>query len=128
MDIVQTTLLFAVMLTWVLPMSRGCEPGQVREGCRIDNGECFCASGCYSEYRYSNREECRKALKGKKLDSCSRTPCLHQGTCSQTMKEPGYKCRCEGTGYYGQRCEYRCPSLFSQSRSQNYYPYECVLI
>lgn len=25
--------------------------------------------------------------------------------CVQTSQEPGYKCRCAGTGYYGARCE-----------------------
>lgn len=48
-------------------MNKGCESGQTRQGCRIQQGQCLCGVGCYSEYRYSNKDECRKALKGEKM-------------------------------------------------------------
>lgn len=48
----------------VMPAFEGCD--QTRQGCRIQEGTCLCGIGCYSEYRYSNYEECHKALKGKK--------------------------------------------------------------
>ena len=45
-------------------MCQGCEQDQTRQGCRIQNGVCLCGIGCYSEYRYTTKEECRKALRG----------------------------------------------------------------
>lgn len=45
---------------------------------------------------------------GKVSDVCSTKPCANNGICMQTPMSPSmYKCRCEGTGYYGSRCEYR---------------------
>lgn len=46
----------------VIPIFEGCD--QTRQGCRIQEGSCLCGVGCYSEYRYSNYDECHKALKG----------------------------------------------------------------
>jgi len=46
----------------VIPVFEGCD--QSRQGCRIQEGQCLCGKGCYSEYRYSNYDECYKALKG----------------------------------------------------------------
>jgi EGF-like domain. len=43
---------------------------------------------------------------GSRRDVCQRNPCHNGGTCSQTSFEPGYRCRCEGTGYYGNRCQH----------------------
>lgn len=42
---------------------------------------------------------------GRRYDFCAQGPCYHNGVCVQTSQEPGYKCRCAGTGYYGARCE-----------------------
>jgi len=42
---------------------------------------------------------------GRRFDFCAQGPCNHNGVCVQTSQEPGYKCRCAGTGYYGSRCE-----------------------
>lgn len=28
-----------------------------------------------------------------------------RGICTQTVQDPGFACKCEGTGFYGQRCE-----------------------
>lgn len=38
---------------------------------------------------------------------------------------PGYKCRCEGTGFYGNRCQIRCPASYERVES---YPVECIII
>jgi hypothetical protein len=85
-----------------------CELDQTQHGCRIDNGQCMCAFGCKAEFRYATRKECQDALKGRSSDICSgRAPCLNHGTCIQISQMPGYKCRCEGTGYWGSRCQ-RC--------------------
>lgn len=29
---------------------------------------------------------------------------MHGGSCIQISQQPGFKCRCEGTGYFGLRC------------------------
>lgn len=118
-----------VLIICVLPMNKGCEPGQTRQGCRIQQGQCLCGVGCYSEYRYSNKDECRKALKGRRYDVCQRNPCFHNGVCSQTSQEPGYKCLCGGTGYYGPRCQYPCPAPGTViGGNQEVFPIECIII
>uniref|UniRef100_A0A2M4D0G1 Putative secreted protein n=1 Tax=Anopheles darlingi TaxID=43151 RepID=A0A2M4D0G1_ANODA len=43
--------------------TEGCELDQTQHGCRIDNGQCTCAFGCKSEFRYATRKECQDALK-----------------------------------------------------------------
>ncbi|XP_063227410.1 adhesive plaque matrix protein 2-like [Bacillus rossius redtenbacheri] len=117
------TVVFVVL---VAGASGECEYGQTRQGCRIQNGACLCGVGCYSEYRYSSLEECRKSLRGRRMDVCHMSPCENGGACSQTSFGPGYRCRCEGTGYYGSRCENACPtSRFSENTN---FPYECIVI
>ncbi|KAH1003415.1 hypothetical protein HUJ04_003347 [Dendroctonus ponderosae] len=82
-----------------------CETGQTKQGCLIRDRVCSCGYGCISDYRYDNMQECQAALKGKKKDICkTNNPCLHGGTCIQISQQPGYKCRCEGTGFFGMRC------------------------
>lgn len=45
---------------------------------------------------------------GRKRDICkTNNPCMHSGTCIQISPQPGFKCRCEGTGYFGLRCNRR---------------------
>lgn len=46
----------------VFPVS-ACEMDQTQYGCRIDNGQCTCAYGCRSEFRYKTKKECQDALK-----------------------------------------------------------------
>ncbi|XP_034255933.1 neurogenic locus notch homolog protein 4-like [Thrips palmi] len=104
-----------------------CDVGQHQAGCRIHVGMCVCGIGCRNEYQYSDKEECMKALKGQRLNQCGETPCKHGGACSQTTMDPGFKCRCEGTGFYGPRCQYPCPSPGSPGSGRPF-PYECVLI
>ncbi|XP_015380387.1 PREDICTED: protein crumbs-like [Diuraphis noxia] len=108
MDYATPMILPLLLITTIIPVFEGCD--QSRQGCRIQEGQCLCGKGCYSEYRYSNYEECYKALKGRRFDFCAQGPCNHNGVCVQTSQEPGYKCRCAGTGYYGARCE----TIFNQ--------------
>lgn len=96
-----------------------CEMDQTHYGCRIDNGLCTCAYGCRSEFRYKTKRECQDALKGRGNNVCVTSPCQH-GSCTQISQMPGYKCRCEGTGFYGNRCQIRCPT--------EAYPVECIVI
>lgn len=45
---------------------------------------------------------------GGRNDICSHSkPCMNDGSCSQISSGPGFKCRCEGTGFYGTYCETR---------------------
>ncbi|KAL2747740.1 multiple epidermal growth factor-like domains protein 6 [Vespula maculifrons] len=100
----------------------------MRYGCRIYNAQCSCGYGCKAEYRYDTNEDCKLALRGRLNDICYRSnPCLHGGSCSQISPNPGFKCRCEGTGYYGTRCEKSCPAS-NNLRYRGPFPYECVVI
>ncbi|GLH09621.1 Cadherin-related tumor suppressor [Gryllus bimaculatus] len=119
---------FAVIILVAASYCNGCDTNQTRQGCRIQNGQCLCGIGCYSEYRYSSKEECRKALRGRRNDACQNNPCEHGGSCSQTSFEPGYRCRCEGTGYYGTHCHIACPTRATVARTGEAFPYECIVI
>ncbi|XP_031826444.1 uncharacterized protein LOC116424320 isoform X2 [Nomia melanderi] len=124
--------------------SRACDLDQMQYGCRIYNAQCRCGYGCSSEYRYNNNDDCKEALRGnsipvisinvtlikncKRSDTCHRLkPCLNGGSCLQISSEPGFKCRCEGTGYYGPFCDKPCPGL-NHLRLRGPFPYECVVI
>lgn len=65
--------------------------------------------------------------KGRSNDLCSRGPCLHRGVCIQITQTPGYRCRCEGTGYFGNRCQRKCPNA-EESLMIGQFPYECIVI
>lgn len=108
-------------------LGRACELDQTQHGCRIDNGQCSCAYGCKSEFRYATRKECQDALKGRSNDICSRQPCQNGGSCTQVSTMPQYKCRCEGTGYWGNRCQRLCPKP-EQVTAGAKFPHECVVI
>ncbi|XP_071446613.1 adhesive plaque matrix protein 2-like isoform X2 [Hetaerina americana] len=96
-----------LLIALYLNFAESCDENQTRPGCKIDSGrQCVCGIGCYSEYRYNSKEECRKALKGRRHNICSENPCQNEGACIQTTVDPGYRCRCEGTGFYGSRCEH----------------------
>ncbi|XP_060521191.1 protein crumbs-like [Cylas formicarius] len=105
-----------------------CENGQTKQGCLIRNLVCSCGIGCVSDYRYDTIHECQNALRGKKKDICKlNNPCQHGGTCIQISQQPGYKCRCEGTGYFGMRCNRACP-VPGAGRIGDIFPYECIVI
>ncbi|XP_032689680.1 multiple epidermal growth factor-like domains protein 6 [Odontomachus brunneus] len=117
-----------LLLTIAIISSEGCELDQMRYGCRIYNAQCSCGYGCKSEYRYNNNDDCKLALKGRRSDLCSRSkPCQNEGSCSQISSEPGFKCRCEGTGFYGTYCEIPCPKA-DNPQFQGQFPYECIVI
>ncbi|XP_025836148.1 adhesive plaque matrix protein 2-like [Agrilus planipennis] len=105
-----------------------CDMDQIRRGCRIQNRMCSCGTGCISEYRYANLKECQAALKGKKRDICNPNPCVNEGSCLQISQHPGYKCRCEGTGFFGARCNRACPIPGAGGIGDKVFPYECIVI
>uniref|UniRef100_A0A182WM00 EGF-like domain-containing protein n=1 Tax=Anopheles minimus TaxID=112268 RepID=A0A182WM00_9DIPT len=122
------TLLCAIALVAVLIRStQCCDLDQTQHGCRIDNGQCTCAFGCKSEFRYATRKECQDALKGRTSDICNRQPCQNGGTCTQVTTMPQYRCRCEGTGYWGNRCHRMCPKP-DQVQQGTKFPHECIVI
>ncbi|RLU18971.1 hypothetical protein DMN91_009329 [Ooceraea biroi] len=117
-----------LLLTIAVALSEGCELDQMRYGCRIYNAQCSCGYGCKSEYRYDDSDDCKLALRGRRSDICYRSkPCRNRGSCSQISTEPGFKCRCEGTGFYGTYCETPCPRP-DDLLLQGQFPYECVVI
>uniref|UniRef100_U5ENH4 Putative neurexin iii-alpha n=1 Tax=Corethrella appendiculata TaxID=1370023 RepID=U5ENH4_9DIPT len=123
-------IVFLISLSFFefLQIVNSCElETQTQHGCKIENGQCNCAFGCKSEFRYSNRKECTDALKGRSNDICSRAPCLNGGSCTQVTQMPQYKCRCEGTGYWGTRCQRSCPKQFD-SQPIYKFPHECIVI
>lgn len=120
-------IVFIFTIAGLTYYTHACELDQTQYGCRIDNGQCTCAFGCKSEFRYATRKECQDALKGRSGDICSRAPCLNNGSCTQVTAMPQYKCRCEGTGYWGTRCQRLCPKP-EQVPAGSKYPHECVVI
>ncbi|XP_077302025.1 protein lin-12-like [Arctopsyche grandis] len=115
-----TTCLVTLLVLEIL----GCDLEQAHQGCKIQGGTCACGFGCKSEYRYTSNRECRNALRERGINICSRLPCLNKGNCIQITQGPGFKCRCEGTGYYGDKCEKACPMGGFAVKI----PYECIVI
>lgn len=68
-------------------------------------------------------------IKGRTGDTCSSmsSPCLHNGVCIQVTQAPGYRCRCDGTGFWGSRCQRKCPGK-EETYLLTRFPYECVVI
>ncbi|XP_042217517.1 protein crumbs homolog 2-like [Homarus americanus] len=122
-----------LLLAGMLPLLGGawaCEPEQLVQGCRIDDGACVCGLGCDTSFRYSTRDQCQTALKGEKADPCESTPCKNSGVCSQIVRDPGYQCLCVNTGYYGHVCHKKCPTPeeFNNMDPSTQFPIECMLI
>lgn len=45
------------------------------------------------------------------------SPCENGGECLKVTQEPGYKCRCEGTGFHGVRCtKCKCKKMYNNYR------------
>ncbi|XP_059489546.1 notch homolog 2 N-terminal-like protein B [Neocloeon triangulifer] len=118
--------LLLLLIATVLAVSYACEFKQ--QGCKIEGSSCICGEGCPGQYRYLTKTHCHRALmKARKgRDVCYRNPCQNGGACVQSSQEPGYKCRCEGTGYFGRRCEMDC--TLASNYEGHRYPYECVMI
>ncbi|OXU23063.1 hypothetical protein TSAR_005788 [Trichomalopsis sarcophagae] len=120
-------LLFVIFLITLLE-TQSCELDKMGNGCRIFNGQCSCGYGCKSEFRYPNMDECRLAIAGGRHNACFRsTTCLHGGSCLQITSDPGFKCLCEGTGFFGPKCESPCPGP-ANAHYRGPFPYECVVI
>ncbi|XP_053624409.1 cubilin-like [Plodia interpunctella] len=115
------TLLLAVCL---LHWTRACEPDQLHNGCRLLGSVCSCGYGCKNEYVYKSRAACLNALRERSSNACYRMPCL-RGICIQTAMDPGFSCKCENTGFYGQRCERACPTIPMRGLV---FPHECIVI
>ncbi|XP_026500672.1 cubilin-like [Vanessa tameamea] len=100
-----------------------CEPEETQYGCKIMSS-CTCGYGCKTEFIFRSRRECLDALRERSANPCSRIPCM-RGICTQTVQQPGYACKCEGTGFFGQRCEKACPTVAVRGLV---FPHECVVI
>ncbi|XP_012258141.1 protein crumbs-like [Athalia rosae] len=116
-----------LVLFTIIGTTLACELDQMHHGCRIASAKCSCGYGCRSEYRYNNIKECYRSLNGSRNDICYRRPCRHGGSCLQISQDPGFKCQCEGTGFYGPRCDNACPGP-QNSLIHGPFPYECVVI
>ncbi|CAI9734619.1 zinc metalloproteinase-disintegrin agkistin isoform X1 [Octopus vulgaris] len=98
------------------------------KGCNIQNGRCVCSkvSDNINPFTYSNRAKCERDLKGEDW-LCPKGRCKHGGRCCQ-IKRPGgrrtFKCECIATGYYGKRCERKCPKKNKKTRKA--YPMACI--
>jgi len=91
-------------------------PGHCKKtfhGCTIDEGKCVCsrAKGCTNPFPYKNMKECKGDQMGKR-NVCLHDPCKN-GECTQVIHNPkglrSYHCECAGSGYYGRRCQHKCP-------------------
>ncbi|CAH0716710.1 unnamed protein product, partial [Brenthis ino] len=103
---------------------QACEPGEMQNGCKIFGTACTCGYGCKTEFIYRTRRACLNALWERSSNVCSRLPCS-RGICTQTAQDPGFACKCEGTGFYGQRCEKACPTVAVHGLV---FPHECIVI
>ncbi|XP_028160465.1 uncharacterized protein LOC114352902 [Ostrinia furnacalis] len=104
--------------------ARACEPEQAQNGCKIYGSSCTCGYGCKTEYIYRTRKACQDALRERNSNVCNRKPCL-RGICIQIIEDPGFSCMCEGTGFYGQRCEKACPTMLMRGQV---FPHVCIVI
>lgn len=66
--------------------------------------------------------------KGRSNDVCGgvNSVCRNGGSCIQVSYSPGFRCKCEGTGYWGERCHLKCSD--SNTYPHGGFPYECVVI
>ncbi|KAJ8737333.1 hypothetical protein PYW07_000604 [Mythimna separata] len=117
-------VLLIAILACILITARACEPDQTHNGCKIYGGSCTCGYGCRTEFIYRTRRACLNALRERSSNVCARLPCMG-GICIQTMQDPGFTCKCEGTGFYGQRCEKACPTVPVRGMV---FPHECIVI
>ncbi|XP_068632884.1 cubilin-like [Battus philenor] len=119
-----SVILLAFNITCLFWYVESCEPNQTQNGCKIYGTTCTCGFGCKTEYIYRTRRACLSALRERNSNVCYRQPCV-RGICIQTAQDPGFACKCEGTGYYGQRCEKACPTIPVRGLV---FPHECVVI
>ncbi|XP_048005716.1 uncharacterized protein LOC125241340 [Leguminivora glycinivorella] len=120
--------LFGILLTCFCLSAYGmqCERSQRKHGCAISpQNVCVCYIGCKRELPYDSLAECKKDLNERSSNACNRQPC-RRGICTQTALPPGFACKCEGTGFYGNYCEKPCPT--ARLHYGQIFPHECVVI
>ncbi|GAB1604526.1 hypothetical protein Ahia01_000734100 [Argonauta hians] len=97
------------------------------KGCNIQNGKCVCGkvSDSINPYTYNRRSQCLRDLNGEDW-LCPEGRCKHGGRCCQVRRPGGkrsFKCECIATGYYGRRCEKRCPK---GKKIRKAFPMACI--
>ncbi|XP_063634291.1 protocadherin-like wing polarity protein stan [Cydia splendana] len=123
-----TTALFGLLLACfcLSAYAMTCDPSQRKYGCTISvENKCRCYYGCKRELPYDSLTDCNKDLNERGSNACNRRPC-RRGICTQTVLAPGFACKCEGTGFYGNYCEKPCPT--ARLHYGQVFPHECVVI
>ncbi|XP_055897738.1 scavenger receptor class F member 2-like isoform X2 [Biomphalaria glabrata] len=84
--------------------------------CRVNYKECSWIEeefvGCENSFPYKTKRECLRDFRGHGNICEYRKPCRNNGNCSPitTSNHIGaFKCESAATGYYGDRCENKCP-------------------
>ncbi|KAI0218428.1 hypothetical protein LSAT2_029862 [Lamellibrachia satsuma] len=100
----------------------------VFRGCRWETGHCKCgeAKQCNNPFPYESKHECILDAQGQG-DRCKKDPCM-RGQCVQakTNGHRSWQCQCAGSGYYGIRCENKCPPGKKQNPLPKDYPVACI--
>lgn len=99
----------------------------MHKGCKVEKGECVCGrvAGCESPFPYNSHHQCSKDLQGN-FNKCRRAPC-ENGVCVQ-IKKSGvrkWECSCSGSGYYGNRCQNKCPEMDVDPLALDF-PTDCI--
>ncbi|KAJ8687740.1 hypothetical protein QAD02_023534 [Eretmocerus hayati] len=119
---------FLIVIATIALQTQACEKSEMATGCRINAGTCSCGWGCKQEFRYPDMEKCKLALAGTPPNLCdSPERCLHGGACSQISPEPGYRCLCVRTGYFGTNCEKPCPER-NDPNYRGLFPSDCLSV
>jgi len=131
MKLISTSLIVAVVCAGIVQSrvidsaSEDCD--KRFKGCSIEKGECVCGEqvGCANPYPYKDQRQCIKDIKGE-LDKCKREPCEH-GQCLQAKHDDArrWECFCSGSGFYGKKCEIKCPAYDKKHVTADY-PSDCV--
>ncbi len=68
---------------------------------------------------------CRVNYTGRTCDqaaqACSSSPCINNGTCSESLVDKTYKCQCDSKFFYGRNCENRVDLCLNRTCSGNGY-------
>ncbi|XP_055893106.1 uncharacterized protein LOC129927588 isoform X1 [Biomphalaria glabrata] len=90
------------------------------KGCKVNYKERSCIEeefvGCENPFPYKTKRECLRDFRGHGNICEYRKPCRNNGTCSPITTANHvrtFKCECAATGYYGDRCEHKCPKDLS---------------
>ncbi|CAL1540706.1 unnamed protein product [Lymnaea stagnalis] len=90
------------------------------KGSRVDYKERSCiegeAVGCEDPFPYHNMRDCLKDFYGQSNVCEQVKPCKNHGVCSPILTDNHtrtFKCECASTGFYGDRCDKKCPKDLS---------------